>query len=667
VAARKKVRFDIEAQDKTGRAFDAVGRRLNGMRRGLGGLRSAIGAVAGVGAAAGGFAYLAKKSLDAADAIAKAADVIGVSTDTLQEFHHVADLSGVSTEALDKGLKQFGKTIGEAQAGTGTLTYLLNKMNPALLQQLQATQSVDQALDVYLTAMARAGSQTDKLAMASAAFGRAGKDMTVMVKGGTSGLRSMRQEAHTLGRVIEDDLLRNAERTKDQLTTLARVIRAQVTAAVVELTPKIGDLAERFTHQIPKIVEVIDKIGTAVGVFAPSRAEQMAKLAATINDLNAELAVTADIFPESILDPEGAKALMFKRMDLEVLTDEYNRLADAMRNAATAGKVGGGAPPPSPPRTPPEFDRLGFFGAQARQQEKDREAAFARGREIIEAEKEKRAAIAASTAEMARQNNQLVRLMVSHQHGTAAVQAMTEIIEIENMAMAEGVDVTTQAGEAWYAAARQGQILRDEMDRVKMATELQADIFDRFGQGVLDATLRASEGMEGLRNVALAVAQDLYRTFMMLAVLNPIKNSLFNLGLPTLEDTLAESVGAGGTPGTSAGVFPEFQGYGGLKGSRFARGGSFTVSGSGGTDSQVVGFRATPGEEVIVRTRAQQQAAGGGGVHIGVLDARGADRVGLARLENMIMKLHGSIEQRAVAAVVNERTRDDWLFGASGV
>ena len=35
--------------------------------------------------------------------------------------------------------------------------------------------------------------------------------------------------------------------------------------------------------------------------------------------------------------------------------------------------------------------------------------------------------------------------------------------------------------------------------------------------------------------------------------------------------------------------------------------------------------------------------------------------------ENMIMKLHGSIEQRAVAAVVNERTRDDWLFGASGV
>lgn len=46
---------------------------------------------------------------------------------------------------------------------------------------------------------------------------------------------------------------------------------------------------------------------------------------------------------------------------------------------------------------------------------------------------------------------------------------------------------------------------------------------------------------------------------------------------------------------------------GGLAG--FATGGSFTVGGNGGTDSQLVAFRATPGERVDVRTPAQQQAA----------------------------------------------------------
>ncbi len=45
-----------------------------------------------------------------------------------------------------------------------------------------------------------------------------------------------------------------------------------------------------------------------------------------------------------------------------------------------------------------------------------------------------------------------------------------------------------------------------------------------------------------------------------------------------------------------------FQGY--------ATGGSFTVGGSGGTDSQSVGFRATPGEKVTVETPEQQRKGG---------------------------------------------------------
>lgn len=44
----------------------------------------------------------------------------------------------------------------------------------------------------------------------------------------------------------------------------------------------------------------------------------------------------------------------------------------------------------------------------------------------------------------------------------------------------------------------------------------------------------------------------------------------------------------------------------------FASGGAFTVGGAGGTDSQLVAFKATPGEEVTVRTPGQQAASGGG-------------------------------------------------------
>jgi tape measure domain-containing protein len=46
----------------------------------------------------------------------------------------------------------------------------------------------------------------------------------------------------------------------------------------------------------------------------------------------------------------------------------------------------------------------------------------------------------------------------------------------------------------------------------------------------------------------------------------------------------------------------------------FASGGSFTVGGSGGTDSQLVAFRASPDETVTVTTPGQQAGKGGGGV-----------------------------------------------------
>jgi hypothetical protein len=93
-------------------------------------------------------------------------------------------------------------------------------------------------------------------------------------------------------------------------------------------------------------------------------------------------------------------------------------------------------------------------------------------------------------------------------------------------------------------------------------------------------------------------------------------------------------------------------GLGGLLG--FADGGSFTVGGAGGTDSQTVAFRATPGEHVSVST-PDQMKRGGGDTY--VIDARGADKEGLRRLETMIAQVNGSVERRAVGAVALEAQR----------
>ena len=59
-----------------------------------------------------------------------------------------------------------------------------------------------------------------------------------------------------------------------------------------------------------------------------------------------------------------------------------------------------------------------------------------------------------------------------------------------------------------------------------------------------------------------------------------------------------------------------------------------------------------------VFTSGQMAALGGmGGGDTYYIDARGADRAGLARLERLIHELNGSIEKRAVAAVYTSAAR----------
>lgn len=80
-----------------------------------------------------------------------------------------------------------------------------------------------------------------------------------------------------------------------------------------------------------------------------------------------------------------------------------------------------------------------------------------------------------------------------------------------------------------------------------------------------------------------------------------------------------------GTPSSGSSAIAEALGSNsGVR--RFALGGSFVVGGSGGTDSVPVGFLATPGEEVSVRTPSQQRQSSAINIAITVNAASGERR-----------------------------------------
>ena len=111
---------------------------------------------------------------------------------------------------------------------------------------------------------------------------------------------------------------------------------------------------------------------------------------------------------------------------------------------------------------------------------------------------------------------------------------------------------------------------------------------------------------------------------------------------------------AGGALGSLAGnLFADLLG--------FQHGGSFKVGGSGGADSQLVAFKASPREKVSVETPGQQNRKGGGNVTY--IDARGVDPGQMSRLIQVVKDLDESVEIRAVNATADARDRNPSLFG----
>ena len=274
------------ASGKASRGLGTLGDRASSLRRKM----RLLGVAAAGVAAAGGLALLVKRSIDAADAIAKTADAIGISTDALQELRFAADLSGVSVESLDKALKFATKAIGELCTRTSSeLTTALKDFDAQLLRNIRSAGSVEEAIELVFRGMGEMEDATKKAALAKSVFGRAGIDLVNIVRGEAGALEEMRQQARDLGIVLDEELLRNAEKAKDQLTVLGTVLSANLNKAILEHADAIGDLADRFTDSLPTLISWVSTFGKWVGLIEESPAERLAEIRKRIAEIDESL------------------------------------------------------------------------------------------------------------------------------------------------------------------------------------------------------------------------------------------------------------------------------------------------------------------------------------------------------------------------------------------
>jgi hypothetical protein len=273
------------ATSKLGRAVEKVGHsrgfaklrrsiaRVGGAAKHLAGRLAKV--TAGVTAAAAGAAaavtHMVGQFAAGADETGKMAHQLGIGVESLQEWQFVAKRMGVDQSTLNQSLGAFTKRVGEARHGTGALTTQLKKSNPALLKQLQHTQSTGQAFKVYLKAIAHAKTATDKAALASAGFSRAGLKLIRMTRGGAEHIDKLRKKSHELGGILGEKVTKQAAVFENQLKDMETAIGGVRDTLMTQLMPTFIKVMKKITGWIVKNKNEIAKWAKGFAAKLPGR------------------------------------------------------------------------------------------------------------------------------------------------------------------------------------------------------------------------------------------------------------------------------------------------------------------------------------------------------------------------------------------------------------
>lgn len=277
-----KLSIDVEAR------YASFGQQLEGIKRDTGAMvasvESAFGslnklfAVAGVGSIFGGISALIKSTANDLDNLAKSAQAVGVSVESLSALRYAASFAGVSAEQLDRALVQLSDRVQKFAQGNKEAGAVFDSMRVAIRGVGGDLRPTEEILGEIADRFESYQDGAAKTALAADLFGqKIGPQLIPFLNAGSAGLAAFREEAERLGLVIGTGAAKDAERFNDELGRLGKQLEAIKTALAGPVIQQLANLIELFNRLrssgagIGQTVGLLDQLigGGALGNGSP--------------------------------------------------------------------------------------------------------------------------------------------------------------------------------------------------------------------------------------------------------------------------------------------------------------------------------------------------------------------------------------------------------------
>ena len=210
---------------------DAIKGGLSALADGIKSVGSAM-----AGALADGSAY--------ADNILTLSAQTGLSTDTLEKYNAVAELTDVSMETLTGSMAKNVKAMGEAQKGSAKYVEAYKQLGVSVTD---ANGNLRDSEEVYwetVDALKGIENETERDAMAMELFGKKAQDLNTIIEMGSEGVKEYTDKAIEMGAVLGQEGLEALGNLDDQMQIFSSTTASTGNILASAFAPEIADVME---------------------------------------------------------------------------------------------------------------------------------------------------------------------------------------------------------------------------------------------------------------------------------------------------------------------------------------------------------------------------------------------------------------------------------------
>jgi hypothetical protein len=239
----EQVTFELTAKDRTAQAVNGMNARMDRLQSSIKKGQLAIAAATAVATAA--TMKLVTSGFRSVDMLAKQADMLGMSTESLIAYERMASRAGIEPEKFNKNLERMVVKLSQAAKGTGEAATSLEMLGLGYSQLRNL--STDDTLKLLADRIAGVSSESQRVRIAFGLFGEEGVRMLKIMTEGAAGFEKAKEEAEKLGLAISRIDAAKVEAANDAFADLKNQTAGAGRIMAVALAPAVEAVSKRIT------------------------------------------------------------------------------------------------------------------------------------------------------------------------------------------------------------------------------------------------------------------------------------------------------------------------------------------------------------------------------------------------------------------------------------